>query len=99
MKAFRYNSTNREDRKFNTTGMEKNPNKLNYYASNLQYAEAYKYICNEEGDVLYECELETVEIETPAFSAIFLIDMCISSFCQTYVAYIRITGSQSDKAA
>ena len=63
MKVYRYNTQKREDRKFNTTGMEKNPNKLNYYASNLQYAEAYKYIYNEEGDVLYECELETIEIE------------------------------------
>nr|DAE63562.1 MAG TPA: hypothetical protein [Caudoviricetes sp.] len=70
MKAFRYNAPKREDRKFNTTGMEKNPNKLNYYASNLQYAEVYKYICNEEGDVLYECELETVEI-----GAVNLFDM------------------------
>ena len=49
MKAFRYNAPKREDRKFNTTGMEKNPNKLNYYASNLQYAEAYKlYVMKKE---------------------------------------------------
>lgn len=62
MKAFRYNSEKREDRKFNTTGIEKNPNRLSYYSSNLQYAEAYKYIYSESGDIQYECELETVEI-------------------------------------
>ena len=85
MKAFRYNAPKREDRKFNTTGMEKNPNKLNYYASNLQYAEAYKYICNEEGEVLYECELETVEI-----GAVNLFDMAkLYHTTEVYKTYIN----------
>jgi len=85
MKAFRYNAPKREDRKFNTTGMEKNPNKLNYYASNLQYAEAYKYICNEEGDVLNECELETVEI-----GAVNLFDMAeLYHTTEVYKTYIN----------
>lgn len=63
MKAFRYNSKNRDDRKFNSTGSEKNPNMLKYYALNLKYAEAYKYVYDEDGEILYECELETYDIE------------------------------------
>lgn len=63
MKAFRYNSKRREDRKFNTSGKEKNPNRLSFYASNLDYVENYKYIYSEDGEVIYECVLEIVEIE------------------------------------
>ena len=63
MKAFRYNSENRADRKYNTCGMEKNPNAVKFYASNMNYANNYKYIYNEDGEVIYECSLEVVEIE------------------------------------
>lgn len=63
MKAYRYNSKKRSDRKFNTTGREKNPNGILFYATTLEYAENYKYVYFENGDVNYECELEIVEIE------------------------------------
>ena len=63
MKAFRYNSENRSDRKFNNCGKEKNPNAVKFYASNMDYANNYKFIYNEDGDVVSECTLEVVEIE------------------------------------
>lgn len=63
MKAFRFNTEKREDRKFNTTGKEKNPLNLKYYASNLEYAKNYQFIYNEDGEIISECSLEVVEIE------------------------------------
>ena len=63
MKAFRYNSENRADRKYNTCGMEKNPNAVKFYASNMDYANNYKFIHNEDGEAISECSLEVVEIE------------------------------------
>ena len=63
MKAFRYNSENRSDRKFNNCGKEKNPNAVKFYASNMAYANNYRFIYNEDGDVVSECTLEVVEIE------------------------------------
>ena len=63
MKAFRYNSKKRSDRQFNTTGIEKNPNAIKYYATNLEYANNYKYIYGVDGEVIYECTLEVVNIE------------------------------------
>lgn len=63
MKAYRYNSENRSDRKFNNCGKEKNPNAVKFYASNMEYANNYKFIYNEDGDVVSECTLEVVEIE------------------------------------
>lgn len=63
MKAFRYNTKNRSDRRFNNTGEEKNPNAVKFYASNMDYANRYKYIYNEDGDVVSECILEVVDIE------------------------------------
>ena len=63
MKAFRYNSEKRSDRQFNTTGIEKNPNAIKYYATNLEYANNYKYIYGVDGEVIYECTLEVVNIE------------------------------------
>jgi|GEM_PF-1782175 len=63
MKAFRYNSENRADRKYNNCGMEKNPNAVKFYASNMAYADNYKFIYNEDGEVVAECALEVVEIE------------------------------------
>jgi hypothetical protein len=63
MKAFRYNSKKREDRKFNTCGKEKNPNAIKFYALNMNYADNYKFIYNEDGDIIGECTLEIVDIE------------------------------------
>jgi len=63
MKAFRYNSENRADRKYNNCGMEKNPNAVKFYASNMAYADNYKFIYNEDGEVVAECKLEVIEIE------------------------------------
>ena len=63
MKAFRYNSEKRSDRKYNNCGKEKNPNAVKFYATNMDYAKKYKYIYNEDGDVFAECKLEVVEIE------------------------------------
>ena len=63
MKAFRYNSENRSDRKYNNCGEEKNPNAVKFYASNMDYANNYKFIYNEDGEVVAECTLEIVTIE------------------------------------
>jgi len=57
MKAFRYNVENRNQRVFNQTGIEKNPNAIKFYATNMAYAEKY----NEEG---LECTLEVSEVST-----------------------------------
>lgn len=62
MKAIRYNAKNREDRRFNTTGREKNPNKIAFFATNEKYAQEYRFIYNEDGDVMYECERVEVEL-------------------------------------
>ena len=70
MRAYRYNTLKREDRKFNTTGIEKNPLNIKFYASSLEAAEAYRFVYFGDGDVNYECELEEVEIEANLF------DMC-----------------------
>jgi hypothetical protein len=64
MKVFRYNSHNREDRKFNRCGREKNPMAVRFYATNLDYAERYRYIYNDDGELIYECELEVADIDT-----------------------------------
>lgn len=86
MKAYRYNAKAREDRQFNNTGMEKNPNGLKYYSSNLEYVESYRYIYFEDGDVNYECDLEVVELS----EGINLFDMA-SDFrtLNTYTSYIN----------
>lgn len=62
--VFRYEAKKREDRLFNTTGKEKNPNNFQYYAKNKKYAENYKYIYTRDGDVLYECELKSKKVST-----------------------------------
>jgi len=63
MKAFRYNSENRTDRKYNNCGMEKNPNSIKFYASNMAYADNYKFIYSDAGDIVAECSLGVVEVE------------------------------------
>lgn len=63
MKAFRYNSENRADRKYNNCGMEKNPNAVKFYASNMAYADNYKFIYSDAGEIVAECTLEVVEVE------------------------------------
>jgi hypothetical protein len=63
MKAFRYNSENRADRKYNNCGTEKNPNAVKFYASNMAYATNYKFIYSDAGDVVAECSLEVVDVE------------------------------------
>lgn len=63
MKLYRYNTKKRTDRKFNTTGNEKNPGKVEFFSKSLEYAIKYKYTYTPEGDVNYECELEVIEID------------------------------------
>lgn len=66
--AYRYNAKTRTDRGFNNCGKEKNPNAVKFFATNMAYANKYKYVCNEDGSVAYECALEVVEIaNTPLF--------------------------------
>jgi hypothetical protein len=36
---------------------------VNFYASNMAYAENYKFISNEDGEVISECALEVKEVE------------------------------------
>ena len=63
MKGYRYNAKQRTDRKFNTTGREKNPNNVRFFARTLEAAEPYRIIYDEDGFELYECELQVEEIE------------------------------------
>ena len=63
MKVYRYNAKNRTDRSYNNCSSEKNPNQIKFYATNLDYAERYRYIMNEDGDVIYECELQIDELK------------------------------------
>jgi len=85
MRLYRYNSKNRKDRKFNRTGIEKNPNYIKYYATNLEYAENYRYVYFENGDINYECELEVIEIND-----LNLFDMNNNySMLKSYKTYIN----------
>jgi hypothetical protein len=68
MKVFRYNTRNRKDRNFNNCGMEKNPNEIKFYATNLDYAKKYETIYTECGDVNYLCELEVTEVYSNLFN-------------------------------
>jgi hypothetical protein len=87
MNAYRYNSKNRSDRKFNNCENEKNPNAVRFYATNMNYADNYKFIYNEDGEVVYECDLEVAEIATDK-----LFDMANNfATLSTYKAFI---GSQ-----
>lgn len=63
MKGYRYNSKKREDRKFNTTGREKNPNNIKFFARSIESAEPYRIVRDEEGFEMYECELQVEEVE------------------------------------
>jgi hypothetical protein len=84
MKAFRYNTKKREDRAYNNCGEEKNPNNIKFYATNMNYADNYKYIYNEDGDVVSECSLEVIEIEN-----VNLFDMAVEfKTLDTYKKYI-----------
>lgn len=67
MIAYRYNARNRNDRKFNNCGNEKNPNAVRFYATNLDYAARYQFIHDEQGNVVYECELEVTEVNANLF--------------------------------
>ncbi len=60
--AYRYNSINRNDRGFNNCGIEKNPNAVKFYASSLEYAENYRFVMTDDGEIDYECKLEVVEL-------------------------------------
>lgn len=67
MKAYRYEARNRADRKFNTCGREKNPNAVKFFASNLEYAQNYRFAtCAETGE-RYECQLIEAEIAVNLF--------------------------------
>lgn len=63
MKAYRYNCEKRSDRAYNNCGEEKNPNAVKFYATNLDYANRYKFIYSKEGDVIAECTLEVVDVD------------------------------------
>lgn len=43
-KVYRYDPKDRKHRHFNNLGREKNPNGLRFYASNMKYADKYRYI-------------------------------------------------------
>ncbi len=65
--AYRYDAKQREDRDFNRTGREKNINAVRFYARSLEYAEKYKTIYDERGYEIYDCELETIEVNANLF--------------------------------
>jgi hypothetical protein len=62
MKLYRYNSKKREDRKFNTCGREKNPNSLRFFATSMEYADKYRFVYDDGGFAIYECDLEVTEM-------------------------------------
>ena len=91
MKAYRYHTLRREDRRFNTCGAEKNPLNVKFYASNMGYADTYKYVYTRDGEVNYECQLEVVEVET---SNLFDMDANFSTL-STYKNYVsELIGRQ-----
>ena len=91
MKGYRYNTLKREDRKFNTCGAEKNPLNVKFYASNMEYADGYKYVYHSDGEVNYECELQVVEI---ANVPLFDMDVNFASL-NTYKNYVsELIGRQ-----
>ena len=63
MKVYRYNTKQRTDRKYNTSGREKNPNNIRFFARSLEAAEPYRIIRDDAGFELYECELQVEEVE------------------------------------
>ena len=77
MQLFRYNTKNRADRKFNTTGREKNPLALKFYANNLSYADRYKEVYTEDGDLAYTCDLEVAQL--PENANLFDMVNCFES--------------------
>lgn len=93
MKAYRYNAKDRKDRRFNNCGSEKNPNNFKFYATNLQYAEKYKFVYLRSGELDYECDLEIVEIEEND-----LFDMT-NNFekLQTYKKYVKSMISMMER--
>lgn len=54
--GIRYDVPNREMRTYNTTGKEKNPNKISFYAKNEETANKYKTLFDDEG---YELDIPT----------------------------------------
>jgi uncharacterized protein YwgA len=87
MKAYRYNSENRSDRRYNNCGKEKNPQNVLFLAKKIEYAEKYQYIYDEAGTITQECTLEVVEVADDAK----LFNMC-ADFQQlsTFNNYIAI---------
>lgn len=85
MKVYRYNAKQRSDRKFNTTGSEKNPNAVKFYARSLEAAKNYEAVYDEDGEILYKCELEVIELDDD----IRLFDMVkFYSTTQAYKVFI-----------
>jgi N-methylhydantoinase B/oxoprolinase/acetone carboxylase alpha subunit len=83
MQVYRYNTANRADRKFNTTGIEKNPNAVKFYAKSIEEAQNYRYIYNEDGDIIAECTLEVATVDGNFF------DMAANfSSLNTYKKYV-----------
>lgn len=91
MKVFRYNTVKRSDRKFNTCGAEKNPLNVKFYASNMDYADGYKFVFTNSGEVDYECQLQVVEL-----SDVVLFDMDANfATLSTYKNYVsELIGKQ-----
>ena len=84
MQVFRYNTIRREDRKYNTTGREKNPNAVKFYAIKAEYAERYRYVYDADGDIAYECALEVLDVDMDG-----LFDMANNfKSLETYKSYI-----------
>lgn len=66
MKAYRYNSEKRSDRRYNNCGAEKNPQNVLFLAKNIEYSKKYQYIYDEDGTIAQECTLEVVEVADDA---------------------------------
>ena len=109
MKAFRYNTEKRQDRSYNNCSSEKNPNAVNFYATNMAYAENYKYIFNEDGDVVGECTLEVVEINSVNLFEMAVdfrqlntykkyIDSEIGSQLRDYISFLNQAKTKAKKA-
>lgn len=91
MKAYRYNSENRSDRRYNNCGEEKNPQKVLFLAKKMEYAEKYKYIYDEAGEITQVCALEVVEVADEAKLFDMGVDFKKLSTFNNYIAFVIST--------
>src|SRR5699024_4284636 len=91
MKAYRYNHSDRNLRKFNQMGEEKNPNKVRFFGKTLEYAKDYELIIDEYGDIVEVGTLEVVEVTKNLFDmdTDFYELRTFSKYAEEYLSAMR----------